>query len=46
MFDRVWSKLSQATVTIAYLKSQDTIKILKQSGNDFPGKLLFDGYCT
>ena len=46
MFDWVWSKLSQATVTIAYLKSQDTIKILKQSGNDFPGKLLFDGYCT
>ena len=40
MFDWVWSKLSQATVTIGSLKSQDTIKILKQSGHDFSGKRL------
>ena len=35
MFDWVWSKLSQATVTIGSLKSQDMIKILKQSGHYF-----------
>ena len=29
MFDWVWSKLDKATVTIAYIKSQDMIKILK-----------------
>ena len=29
MFDWVWSKLSQTTVDIAYLKSKDMIKILK-----------------
>ena len=29
LFDWVWSKLSQTTVPIAYLKSQDMIKILK-----------------
>ena len=46
MLDWVWSKLSQATVTIADLKSQDMIKILKQSGHDFPGKRLCGGYCT
>ena len=46
MFDRVWSKLSQATVTIAYLKLQDLIKIIKQSGHDFSGKRLGSGYCT
>ena len=46
MFDWLWSKLSQATVTIAYLKSQDMIKILKHSGHDFPGKRLCGGYCT
>ena len=46
MLDWVWSKLSQATVTIAYLKSQDMIKILKHSGHDFPGKRLCGGYCT
>ena len=33
-------------VTIAYLKSQDMIKILKQSGHNFPGKGLCGGYCT
>ena len=33
MFDWVCSKLSQAAVTIGSLKSQDMIKILKQSGN-------------
>ena len=43
MFDWVRSKLSQATVTIAYLKSQDMIKILKQSGHNFPGKRLCGG---
>ena len=40
MFDWVWSKLSQATVTIGSLKSQDMIKILKQSGLDFSGESL------
>ena len=34
----VWSKLSQATVTIGSLKSQQMIKIFKQSGHDFSGK--------
>ena len=29
LFDWVWSKLSQTTAPIAYLKSQDMIKILK-----------------
>ena len=46
MFDWVWSKWSQATVTIGSLKSQDMIKILKQSGHDFSGKRLCDGYCS
>ena len=32
IFDWVWSKLSQTTVTIRSLKSQDMIKILKQRG--------------
>ena len=32
MFYWVWSKLSQATVTIGSLKSHDMIEILKQSG--------------
>ena len=45
-FDWVWSQLSQATATIEYLKSQDMIKILKQSGHDFPGKRLCGGYYT
>ena len=38
MFDWMWSKLSQAT--IESLKSQDMVKILKQSGHDFSGKCL------
>ena len=38
MFDWMWSKLSQAT--IGSLKSQDMVKILKQSGHDFSGKCL------
>ena len=45
MFDWVWSKLSQTTVAIAYLKSQDIIKILKKSGHDFPAERLCGGYC-
>ena len=45
MFDWVWSKLSQTTVIIANLKRQDMIIILKQSGDDFPGKRLCGGYC-
>ena len=40
IFDWVWSKLSQATVTIGSFKGQDMIKILKQSGHDFSGKRL------
>ena len=40
MFDWVWSKLSQVTVTIGSLKSQDMIKILKQSGRGSSGKRL------
>ena len=40
MFDWVWSKWSQATVTFRSLKSQDMIKILKQSGRDSSGKRL------
>ena len=40
IFDWVWSKSSQATVTIGSLKSQDMIKIFKQSGHDFSGKYL------
>ena len=40
MFDWVWSKWSQATVTIGSLKSQDMIKILKQSGRGSSGKRL------
>ena len=35
----MWSKLSQATVTIGCLSSQDMIKILKQSEHDLSGKL-------
>ena len=46
MFDWVWSKLSQAAVTIGFLKSQNMIKILKQSGHDFSGKRLSRRYCT
>ena len=46
MFDWMWSKLTQTTGTIAYLKSQDMIKILKQSAHDFPGKRLCGGHCT
>ena len=46
MFDWVCSKLSQATVTVGSLKSQDMIKILKESGHDFSGKRLCGGYCT
>ena len=42
----VWSKLSQATVTIGPLKSQDMIKTLKQSQYYFSGKCLCDGYYT
>ena len=40
MFEWVWSKLSQVTVTIGSLKIQNMIKILKQSGHDFSGKRL------
>ena len=46
MFDWVWSKLSQATVTIGSLKSQDMINILKQSGHDFLSKRLCGRQCT
>ena len=46
MFDWVWSKLSQVTVTVGSLKSQDMIKILKQSGHDFSGKHLCGRECT
>ena len=46
LFDWVQSKLSQATVTIAYLKILDMIKILKQSGHNFPSKRLCGGHCT
>ena len=46
MFDWMWSKLTQTTGTISYLKSQDMIKILKQSVHDFPGKRLCGGHCT
>ena len=46
MFDWVWSKLSQATVTIGSLKSQDMIKIPKQSGHDFSGKYLCGRCCS
>ena len=35
--------LSQATVTIESLNSQDMIRILKQSRHDFSGKHLCDG---
>ena len=35
MFDWVWSKQNQVTITIGSLKSQDMIKILKQSGHYF-----------
>ena len=45
-FDRVWSKLSQAIVTIGSLKGQKMINTLKQSCHDFPGKCLCGGYCT
>ena len=44
MFDWVWSKLSQATVTIGSLNSQDMIRILKQLRHDFSGKHLCGGY--
>ena len=40
MFEWVWSKLSQITVTTGSLKSQNMIKILKEPGHDFPGKRL------
>ena len=42
----VWSKLSQATVTIGSLKSQQMIKIFKQSGHDFSGKRFCGRQCT
>ena len=42
IFDWVWSKLNKVTVTIRSLKSQDMIKIIKQSGHDFSGKRLCD----
>ena len=45
LFDWAWSKLSQATVTIGSLNSQDMIRILKQLRHDFSGKHLCDGYC-
>ena len=35
MFHWVWSKQNQVTITIGSLKSQDMIKILKQSGHYF-----------
>ena len=41
--DWAWSKLSQATVTIESLNSQDMIRIRKQSRHDFSGKHLCDG---
>ena len=37
--------MSQATVAIGSLNSQDMIRILKQSRHDFSGKHLYDGYC-
>ena len=37
VFDCVWSKLSQFTVTIGSSNNQDMIKILKQSVHDFSG---------
>ena len=40
MFDWMQSKLSKTTVTFGSLKSQDMIKILKQSGRDSSGKRL------
>ena len=39
-----YSKLSQATVTIGSLNSQDMNMIVYQSGHDFSGKSLYDGY--
>ena len=45
LFDWSLLKLSQATVTIGSLNSQDMIRILKQSRHDFSGKHLCDGYC-
>ena len=33
------------TITTGSLSSQDMIRILKQSGHDFSGKQLCDGYC-
>ena len=32
-------------ITSRSLNSQDMIRILKQSGHDFSGKHLCDGYC-
>ena len=32
-------------ITTGSLNSQEMIRILKQSGNDFLGKRLFNGYC-
>ena len=32
-------------ITTGSLNSQDMIRILKQSGHDFSGKHLCDGYC-
>ena len=46
VFDWMWSKLSQVTVTIGSLKSQDIIKTLKQSQHAFSGKCFSRGYCT
>ena len=52
LFDWVWSKLSQATVTMGsfmittgFSNSQDMVRILKRSGHDFSGKHLCNGYC-
>ena len=48
-FFNVWLcvvKTEPGTVTTGSLKSQDMIKILKQSGHDFSGKRLYGEYCT
>ena len=44
-FDWAWLKLSQDTLTIGSLNSQDMIRILKQSKHDFSVKHLCDVYC-
>ena len=45
LLDWAWSELSQGTVTIGSLNSQDMIRFLKQSRHDLSGKHLFGGYC-